>query len=112
MNTLIRILKFLLGKKSLTLYIIGLTTLAAQGQFKKLVWADEFNYTGLPDSKKWGYDTGGNGWGNRELEYYTSKRLENARVEKGVLVIEARKEDYRNGQFTSARLVSKNKGDW
>src|ERR1700733_9110815 len=46
----------------------------------KLVWSDEFNYNGLPDSAKWNYDTGGNGWGNNELEYYTAKRPENARV--------------------------------
>src|ERR1700712_3149566 len=51
----------------------------------KLVWSDEFNYTGLPDSSKWTYDVGGDGWGNHELEFYTSKRQENARVENGNL---------------------------
>ncbi|MGZ4010395.1 MAG: glycoside hydrolase family 16 protein, partial [Flavisolibacter sp.] len=60
----------------------------------KLVWNDEFNYTGLPDKAKWNYDVGGDGWGNNELQYYTSDRLENARVENGQLVIEARKEDW------------------
>ena len=35
----------------------------------KLVWSDEFNYNGLPDSTKWNYDVGGNGWGNNELQY-------------------------------------------
>ena len=39
----------------------------------KLVWSDEFNYTGLPDETKWGYDVGGGGWGNQELQYYTEK---------------------------------------
>ena len=34
-------------------------------------WADEFDYTGSPDSTKWTYDLGGGGWGNSELEYYT-----------------------------------------
>lgn len=77
-----------------------------------LIWFDEFNYTGLPDSSKWGYDEGGKGWGNHELEYYTAKRLENARVEDSVLVIEARKEKWSNREYTSARLVSRNKGDW
>ena len=48
----------------------------------QLVWADEFNYTGLPDSNKWNYDTGGDGWGNHELQYYTSQRPENARGRK------------------------------
>lgn len=88
----------------------------AQAIFTKLVWADEFNYKGLPDSTKWGYDLGKGcpdncGWGNNELEYYT-KRLQNARVAKGKLTIEARKENFENAQYTSARMVTKNKGDW
>ncbi|MEP7279174.1 MAG: glycoside hydrolase family 16 protein [Bacteroidota bacterium] len=78
----------------------------------KLVWADEFNYSGLLDSSKWNYDTGGSGWGNHELEFYTSKRAENARVENGHLVIEAIKEKWQNNNYTSARLVTKGKGDW
>jgi beta-glucanase (GH16 family) len=77
-----------------------------------LVWSDEFNYNGLPDSSKWNYDKGGNGWGNNELEYYTAKRPENARVENGNLIIEARKETWENKTYTSARLITKGKGDW
>jgi beta-glucanase (GH16 family) len=78
----------------------------------KLVWSDEFNYKGLPDSARWGYDTGGHGWGNNELQFYTAGRLENARVENGHLIIQARKENYHDKQYTSARLITKNKGDW
>ena len=78
----------------------------------KLVWNDEFNYTGLPDKTKWNYDVGGDGWGNNELQYYTADRLENARVENGHLVIETRKEDWQGKNYTSARLVTKSKGDW
>jgi beta-glucanase (GH16 family) len=78
----------------------------------KLVWQDEFNYKGLPDPTKWSYDVGGGGWGNNELEFYTNKRLENARVENGMLIIEARKEKWENREYTSARLVTKGKGDW
>ncbi|MFL5786620.1 MAG: family 16 glycosylhydrolase [Flavisolibacter sp.] len=89
-----------------------LISITSEGQKRKLVWSDEFNYHGLPDSTKWSYDTGGNGWGNRELEYYTSKKLANARVVHGMLVIEARKEPYKGMNYTSARLVTKNKGDW
>lgn len=74
-----------------------------------LVWSDEFNYTGLPDSSKWSYDTGGDGWGNNEMQFYTKRRVENARVENGNLIIEARKE---NRKYTSARLITKGKGDW
>lgn len=78
----------------------------------KLVWADEFDYTGLPDTTKWSYDVGGHGWGNNELQYYTDRRWDNAHVENGHLIIEARKENYHNSQYTSARLVTKGKGDW
>jgi beta-glucanase (GH16 family) len=73
----------------------------------KLVWSDEFNYTGLPDSTKWKYDVGGHGWGNNELQYYTEKRKENAYVQDGNLIIEARKEDYEGKNYSSARLLSK-----
>lgn len=86
------------------------TTKSEKGWVK--VWSDEFNYRGLPDSTKWGYDVGGSGWGNNELQYYTSKRAENARVLDSVLVIEARKEQWSNRNYTSARLVTRNKGDW
>ena len=78
----------------------------------RLVWADEFNYTGLPDSRKWSYDVGGHGWGNKELQYYTERRKENARVENGSLIIEARRDNWEAHEYTSARLVSKRKGDW
>jgi beta-glucanase (GH16 family) len=78
----------------------------------KLAWSDEFNYTGLPDSTKWDYDVGGQGWGNQELEFYTKARQENARVENGRLIIEARREKWENRNYTSARLVTKGKGDW
>jgi beta-glucanase (GH16 family) len=71
----------------------------------KLVWSDEFNTAGKPDSSKWKFDVGGDGWGNDEAEYYTD-RLENARVEDGALVLEARKEDFGNKNYTSARLSS------
>jgi beta-glucanase (GH16 family) len=83
----------------------------AQGKYQ-LAWSDEFNYRGLPDSSKWGYDTGGDGWGNHELEYYTVRRKENARVENGRLIIEARKEQWDGKPYTSARLVSRGRGDW
>ena len=83
----------------------------AMSQKYQLVWSDEFNYTGLPDATKWDYDIGGDGWGNNELQYYTN-RSENARGENGNLVIELRKEAYSGSSYTSARLVSRQKGDW
>lgn len=77
-----------------------------------LVWSDEFNIPGLPDENKWSYDVGGGGWGNNELQYYTQKREENARIEDSTLIIEMRKVAFQENDYTSARLVSKNKGDW
>ena len=84
----------------------------SMGQCNELVWADEFDQDGLPDSTRWSYNVGGGGWGNSELQYYTDKRMENARVEDGKLIIEAIKESYQGSAYTSARLVSKLKGDW
>lgn len=82
-----------------------------------LVWSDEFNTPGLPDTSKWGYDVGDGcpnvcGWGNNELEHYAASRSENARVENGNLIIEARRERLGTKDYTSARLVSRAKGDW
>lgn len=79
-----------------------------------LVWSDEFNYKGLPDLHKWSYDTVGNatGWGNNEAQFYTSARLKNAEVKDGCLYLNALKEDYKGRKYTSARLVTKGKGDW
>ncbi len=78
----------------------------------KLVWSDEFNYTGLPDSTKWGYEVGGSGWGNNEWQYYTKADTNNAMVKNGVLSIIARKEKREKKDYTSARLLTKGKADW
>lgn len=63
----------------------------------KLVWSDEFDKPGLPDPAKWNYETGF--IRNHEAQYYTDARLENARVENGMLVIEARKESFKNPDY-------------
>ncbi|MGC8595573.1 MAG: glycoside hydrolase family 16 protein [Candidatus Kryptoniota bacterium] len=75
-----------------------------------LVWHDEFDSKSI-DLSKWSYEVGGNGWGNNELEYYTA-RQNNAYVDSGCLVIRALKENYSGNSYTSARLITKNKGDW
>jgi len=77
----------------------------------QLVWSDEFDQDGRPNGAKWSYDIGGHGWGNQELQYYTD-RLENARVEKGHLIVEARKEEFQENHYTSARLVTRGKADF
>ncbi len=75
-----------------------------------LVWSDEFDGPdgSSPDLKKWTYDMGGHGWGNKELEYYTN-RLQNAQIKGGNLVITTQKETYSGADgvmrnYTSARL--------
>lgn len=81
----------------------------------KLVWADEFDQPdgSSPDASKWVFDigTGNNGWGNNELQYYTS-RTNNARIEGGHLVIEARQESFGGRNYTSARLKTQGKASW
>lgn len=64
-----------------------------------LVWQDEFARKGSPDRKKWTYEVGF--VRNQELQYYTEKRSQNARVENGSLILEARKERFKNPKFTS-----------
>jgi beta-glucanase (GH16 family) len=88
-------------------------TISGKKDFK-LVWNDEFNYNGLPDSSKWSYDTVGNawGWGNHELQLYTVARQENATVSEGTLKIRATHEKFGGFNYTSARLTTKEKGDW
>lgn len=102
-------------KKYLSCLVFCTVVWTASAQSPKtyrLVWADEFNYKGLPDPQKWSYDTGGHGWGNQERQYYTAKESKNAKVENGHLVITARQEKTGNNDYSSARLVSRNKGDW
>lgn len=92
---------------SIASILILLATFTARSQScYELVWSDEFNYTGLPDPANWRYETGGSGWGNNELQYYTEAREENAYVENGYLTIRAIRENYNNNQYTSARLIT------
>ena len=88
----------------------------------KLVWSDEFDTPGLPDKTKWDYEEGFER--NQEVQYYTRGRLENARVENGLLVIEGRKESYtppatrktgrtpRPVEYTSASLITRHRAAW
>lgn len=78
----------------------------ASYQDYKLVWSDEFDYSGLPDSTKWNYDIGGHGWGNNEKQFYLEKSIENSFVKAGKLHIVALKKPYKNSEYTSARLTT------
>src|SRR6266702_2717989 len=78
-----------------------------------LTWSDEFNAPDgtPPDPKKWSFELGGKGWGNNELETYTSRPL-NAEQRGGNLVVIAQKEDYTGTDgvarnYTSARIRTK-----
>lgn len=74
------------------------------------VLTEEFDTDGAPNGDVWGFDigTGENGWGNQELQYYTD-RTENVTIENGVLLITARQEAFEGSQYTSARLITKDK---
>lgn len=110
--------------KKITGFLIALSFLVASCETEKkeipapdgyeLVWHDEFDYKGLPNSAKWSYDTDGNdyGWGNNELQFYTAEDKENAFVDGDHLHIIAKKEQKGGKEYTSARLITKNKGDW
>lgn len=91
------------------------------------VWSDEFSKSGLPDPKDWTYEEGF--VRNNEEQYYTRARRQNARIEKGCLVIEARKESFVNkfyqkdskktwrrndpkAHYTSAALITEGKHNW
>jgi beta-glucanase (GH16 family) len=76
-----------------------------------LTFHDEFDGAAgsAPDGSKWGYDTGGGGWGNNELEYYTN-RTDNAQLDgSGHLSIIAKKESFGGRDYTSARMNTSGK---
>jgi len=100
---------------ALTLLLCVFTMAAsAESSAWKLVWSDEFDGARI-DPAKWEFEVNANGGGNNELQYYTD-RPENARIENGQLVIEARKEPFTGPagarDYTSARMRTLKKGDW
>src|ERR1043165_10037106 len=81
-------------KSILCLFAFSLT---AHADDWRLVWSDDFDKPGAPDAAKWTYEKGF--VRNQELQYYTADRRENARIENGNLVIEARHETFANASF-------------
>ncbi len=73
-------------------------------------WQDDFNTGTAIDATKWSFETGGNGWGNNELQYYTSGS--NSTIVGGNLMITAKKESLLGRDYTSSRMITKGKGDW
>lgn len=82
------------------------------GQTWNMVWHDEFNDTVI-NAQNWAFDTGtkGDGWGNNELEYYTSLP-QNVRIQNGNLLVIARKENSGKSKYTSARLKTHGLQRW
>lgn len=76
----------------------------------ELVWSDEFDGNGLPDSQKWTYEVGY--IRNNEKQYYTEARKENIRMENGYLIIEARNEPYEGFHYTSASINTRESETW
>ena len=97
--------------KSVTGQTISKSIQITVGITQALVFSDEFDIAGAPNSSKWGYDLGGGGWGNQELQYYTN-RPDNAIVSGGTLKIIAKKELFSGSAYTSARLLTKGKFDF
>ncbi|MDQ2773197.1 MAG: glycoside hydrolase family 16 protein [Bacteroidota bacterium] len=75
--------------------------------YTELVWNDEFAGSAI-DPAKWNYETGGSGWGNNELEYYTTA-VDNSYINNGNLVIEAKRQAQGGRDYTSARMLTKGK---
>ncbi|MFT6868061.1 MAG: beta-glucanase (GH16 family) [Cyclobacteriaceae bacterium] len=104
----------------LLLVIGAVTLLGCEGDYNQevttlnnLVWADEFDGSGSPDPTYWSLETGTgqNGWGNFELQNYTD-RTQNVQTQNGNLIITARKESFEGSNYTSGRIITKDKIDW
>ncbi len=89
---------------------IKTTKPSAKREGWELLWSDEFDADGLVDETRWSYEQGF--IRNREKQYYTRARAENARVENGMLIIESRKEKYENADYTSASIRTRRKAEW
>lgn len=97
---MIRILILLTG-------ILIISSTDSFSQTWKLIWEDEFKGKEL-DTNKWNIEVNGLGGGNNELQYYTNNKS-NLRVENGILIIEAIKENYKGKEYTSGRINTSKK---
>lgn len=93
---------FLISILAVMLFVIPMKSQNQYDKKLKLAWTEEFDYSGLPDKSKWDYETGY--VRNNELQYYTCKNIENARVADGYLIIEAIKKDSSDMKYTSASI--------
>ncbi|MFC2090047.1 family 16 glycosylhydrolase [Bacteroidota bacterium] len=103
MNNQIKIL----AASFLLLSLISSVSVSLSGQCYELLWAEEFNYRGLPDPNTWNQETGGDGFGNNEAQYYTLNDTDNVYVNDSILIITALNEEYGNRSYTSARITTR-----
>lgn len=102
---------FLLGLTAFSFFSCDPDETQTVTTFENVVMEENFDGTEL-DTSLWSYDIGDgssqglSGWGNNELQYYTD-RLENVKVEDGILNITARKEAYEEASYTSGRILTK-----
>jgi beta-glucanase (GH16 family) len=99
--------KLIISLTALILLFSG--NLKSFSQCYELVWSDEFNYTGFPDSKIWNMEVGNNGGANNEKEWYTQNDSDNCYVDSGRMFIRALKENMGGQAYTSARINTKGK---
>lgn len=102
----------MINNMNIIILVLSLISCSAQKDQPdwKLVFSDEFNYSGLPDASKWGNEVGF--IRNNELQYYTPRRIENSVVNDGNLLIIGRKESYEAANYTSASLTTDGKHSW
>jgi len=104
-----RLAGYLFSAGMITAMLVTTMPTYAASKYQTLVWSDEFTGTSL-NTSKWNYVTGGGGWGNNELQKYTSNS-KNVSVSGGFLNIVGRY-DAATNTYTSGRLTTKNKGYW
>ncbi|GHE72333.1 MULTISPECIES: glycoside hydrolase family 16 protein [Roseivirga] len=103
-------------KKLSQLMMIGaLVLIQSCNEKPQLVWQDEFDGREL-DTTRWTAYVGDGcpdlcGFGNNELQYYTD-RPENINLAHGILTITALADSFKTRAYSSAKLITKNKGDW
>ena len=89
-------------RKLILFIFVLLSFVQCKAQRDSILWADEFNYSGLPDNTKWGNEVGF--IRNNELQYYTNRRIENSVVKDGNLMIIGRKESLNGANYSSASI--------
>ncbi len=81
----------------------------SSGNNDELLWSDEFDGNGTINTNFWNFETGGGGWGNQEVQIYSSSS-DNVYKDDGVLKIKVIKEA--DGSYTSGRITTQNKIDF